>query len=182
MFTSERCRRTFSAERSGYVPRHFGYIEHVFTKIKPQKLFFLAVDGVAPRAKMNQQRSRRFRTAKEAKDVREKALRRGEELPEEDALRLKLHHARTPFMTRLSAQLKYFSRSQGTDDAAWRGLRSFCQDTRSLARASTRYGIYPTSQGAAGVQPKRSTLPLRTGCRSHHAGIVEPRSAFCLAS
>ncbi|KAE8221479.1 hypothetical protein CF319_g5174 [Tilletia indica] len=100
----------------------FAYIEHLFAKIKPKKLFFLAVDGVAPRAKMNQQRSRRFRTAKEMMDVREAAIRKGEVLPDEPAFDSNCITPGTPFMTRLSAQLAYFIGKKVTEDSAWRGV------------------------------------------------------------
>ncbi|KAK2502400.1 hypothetical protein MC885_013541 [Smutsia gigantea] len=61
----------------------FHYLEVLFRIIKPRKVFFVAVDGVAPRAKMNQQRGRRFRSAKEAEDKIKKAIEKGEILPTE---------------------------------------------------------------------------------------------------
>ncbi|KAL4244297.1 5'-3' exoribonuclease 1 [Abortiporus biennis] len=100
----------------------FAYVDHLFGKIKPKKLFFMAVDGVAPRAKMNQQRSRRFRTAKEAKEVREKAERKGEKLPESKAFDSNCITPGTPFMARLSEQLRYFVNKKISEDSNWRNV------------------------------------------------------------
>ncbi|KAF8975312.1 exonuclease II [Cyathus striatus] len=128
----------------------FSYVDHLFGKIKPKKMFFMAVDGVAPRAKMNQQRGRRFRSAKEAQEVREKAERKGEKLPDEKAFDsncitpalpfpshllvflffpspyLPTHPSPasgTPFMARLSDRLRYFINKKITEDSNWRDVQ-----------------------------------------------------------
>ncbi|KAI0525726.1 exoribonuclease 1 [Xylaria bambusicola] len=101
--------------------RIFNYIEHLFGKIKPKKLFFMAIDGVAPRAKMNQQRARRFRTALDAEQAREKAIREGQELPKEDPFDSNCITPGTEFMAKLTRQLKYFINKKISEDSDWQG-------------------------------------------------------------
>ncbi|WAR56001.1 hypothetical protein PtB15_6B745 [Puccinia triticina] len=101
----------------------FSYLEHLFALAKPQKVFFLAVDGVAPRAKMNQQRSRRFKTAKENQELIKKAIRKGEKLPDTTGFDSNCITPGTPFMARLSEQLKYFINKKVSEDSAWQSVQ-----------------------------------------------------------
>jgi len=100
----------------------FNYIEHLFGKIKPKQLFFMAIDGVAPRAKMNQQRARRFRTALEVEQAREKAIREGVEMPKEEAFDSNCITPGTEFMAKLTQQLKYFINKKVSEDIDWQGV------------------------------------------------------------
>ncbi|KAH3827407.1 hypothetical protein DPMN_129344, partial [Dreissena polymorpha] len=101
------------------------YIDFLFRMIKPQKVFFMAVDGVAPRAKMNQQRGRRFRSAREAEELEKRAREKGETLPTEKRFDSNCITPGTPFMVRLQEQLKYFVVQKVSQDPLWKGVRIY---------------------------------------------------------
>uniref|UniRef100_T1JKJ5 Uncharacterized protein n=1 Tax=Strigamia maritima TaxID=126957 RepID=T1JKJ5_STRMM len=85
----------------------------------------MAVDGVAPRAKMNQQRGRRFRSAREAEEAEKRALRKGEELPKEERFDSNCITPGTEFMSRLHEHLKFFVSTKISTDKSWRGIRIY---------------------------------------------------------
>lgn len=85
----------------------------------------MAIDGVAPRAKMNQQRSRRFRSAKERSEEHQRLMR---EDPMYAAADLDPFDSNcitpgTAFMQQLTVALKYFVASKITIDPLWANLR-----------------------------------------------------------
>lgn len=100
----------------------FHYLEFLFRTIKPKKVFFMAIDGVAPRAKMNQQRGRRFRSARDAEELEKKARESGEILPTEKRFDSNCITPGTEFMVRLQEQLKYFVVSKVSTDPLWQGV------------------------------------------------------------
>jgi 5'-3' exoribonuclease 2 len=114
----------------------FEYVDRVFAVVRPRKLLYLAIDGPAPRAKQNQQRSRRFRSAKEARDndLIEESLRR--ELIEKGIIPppKKSHwdsNVITPgtkFMDKVARGLRYYVHHRMNNDPAWKNIKVILSD------------------------------------------------------
>ena len=97
----------------------FQYIDKLFRLVKPTQLLFMALDGVAPRAKMNQQRQRRFRAAADSATALQDLRRRGEVTANDKPFDSNCITPGTAFMKNLSDNLKYFIRKKLKEDVSW---------------------------------------------------------------
>jgi 5'-3' exoribonuclease 1 len=101
----------------------FSYIDRIVGEIvKPKKVLFMAIDGVAPRAKLNQQRSRRFRSAQERLESMEKQKEKGIAIDEENAFDSNCITPGTEFMDLVGKHIRWFIRKKIKEDFIWRNL------------------------------------------------------------
>jgi len=108
------------------------YVDRLFRATRPRKLLYLAIDGVAPRAKMNQQRARRFRSAQEAKEnaeterhVKQHLIKCGHKFDEPEDSSAWDSNVITPgttFMLNLSEFIRFYIRKRISTDKAWKSI------------------------------------------------------------
>ena len=99
--------------------RIFAYTDRLYKLVKPTNKMFLAIDGVAPRAKMNQQRSRRFRSSKERAALMADHVAREGKLPEEESFDSNCITPGTEFMFRLGIAFRRWIAYKMKTDKFW---------------------------------------------------------------
>lgn len=107
-------------------PAVLTYLESIVKFTDPQEGIYIAIDGVAPRAKMEQQRSRRHKSVKEAKLVREIKKNYGEPTSDPD-IDFNMISPGTEFMTILSSKIVQYIKEKKKRE--WRDLEIHFSDS-----------------------------------------------------
>ena len=148
----------------------FDYIDKLMNVVRPTKLVFMAIDGVAPRAKMNQQRSRRFRAAKESlmsqdkkEELKKFYIKHGIYSQEiEDYLTKKPFDSNvitpgTQFLWDLSLALKYYVVLRMNQHPHWKHLQIIFSDANNPGEGEHKIMEFIRQQRASnGFDPNQT--------------------------
>eukprot|EP01029_Cantina_marsupialis_P021660 TRINITY_DN522_c0_g1_i1.p1 TRINITY_DN522_c0_g1~~TRINITY_DN522_c0_g1_i1.p1 ORF type:complete len:1017 (+),score=410.54 TRINITY_DN522_c0_g1_i1:93-3143(+) len=111
------------------------YVERLFNAVRPRKVLYMAIDGCAPRAKMNQQRARRFCSARELDEIDEAEAearaafkKKGVVFSQKKRFDHNVITPGTPFMAKLSLFLRHFIHDKMTNDTAWSKIKVILSD------------------------------------------------------
>ncbi|KAL4436223.1 hypothetical protein ABPG74_018207 [Tetrahymena malaccensis] len=102
----------------------FNYIDEMVNLIEPKKVLYLFLDGPCPRAKQNQQRTRRFQSAQSWKDLND-SLRNCGFLSEGESMKNNSISTGTEFMHDLNKQLHFYICKKFEQDPRWSNLEVF---------------------------------------------------------
>ena len=102
------------------VQKIFEYTERLIRIASPRKVIYLAIDGVAPRAKMNQQRSRRYRAPREQAQLAEQLARQGAPPPSTPPFDSNCITPGTEFLHALGARYRGWIEEKMRSDPEWR--------------------------------------------------------------
>ena len=129
------------------------HLDRLMELMRPRKFVYFALDGVAPRAKMNQQRTRRYVGAQERaesqaveQEMREEMVREGRAPPEAAAEKWD-HNVITPgteFMRKLATYLRGYCARRAAKHPRWSKI-SFCLLYTSPSPRDMRRSRMPSS-------------------------------------
>lgn len=103
----------------------FNYINLIVDILKPTKAIVLALDGVAPRCKMNNQRSRRFRSARDYKEYLKQFYGYTDLADSQENFKNNSISPGTRFMQQLNEMLHFFLQKKIEEDNYWKRLSIF---------------------------------------------------------
>ena len=100
----------------------FNYINKLVNHMKPKKRLFIAIDGVAPRAKMNNQRQRRYHSTRSNKSLNEFLTDDLKTSPGVVSFKNNSISPGTEFMFDLIEKVKFFVERKIYEDDAWKKI------------------------------------------------------------
>uniref|UniRef100_A0A8C1JB58 5'-3' exoribonuclease n=1 Tax=Cyprinus carpio TaxID=7962 RepID=A0A8C1JB58_CYPCA len=165
----------------------FEYIDRLFNIVRPRRVLYMAIDGVAPRAKMNQQRSRRFRASKEGVELveeknkmREEVIQRGGYLPPEEIKERFDSNCITPgteFMDNLAKCLRYYIADRLTNDPGWHNITVFLSDASVPGEGEHKIMDFIRRQRGRAENPGYADL-IMLGLATHEPNFTIIREEF----